>query len=535
MRGTVFVALFAGLSTLSCAFASSSGSPTLGTGVWPLPRSYSANDEVTTALPPSWGTVASSKVSFLDGGNGSELLSAALERFEQRVSALGGRGDGVASSSPYLHIDVASSAERADGIQLSSPTDADYTIRTSGPRVSISAATVYGAMHALETLLQLVEQDGDSLVLPSSSLALEDGPDYAWRGIMIDAGRRFFPVPLMKNIIDTLAVIKMNVLHLHASDHCRFSVESKKFPELTASLTGDRAGHYTQDDIRELVAYGKARGIAIVPEFDVPGHARGMLPLQANGAEFCDPPQQGGHGSQLHGTPNTLSVLDELMTEMASLFSEQRVFGLGCDETAVLGPCTLNSTFELERSLIKKVQSSSVNKTVSGWEEILFDAGAATGDTIVYAWSQYSPASVAAKGFRAIDSTSRHFYLTAPMSGSTGWDSFWYDINSTFASTPSADPSLLLGGEVSMWTDTYCAGGQQCGASSGPNPVATKLFPPTEDAAFATSVGGMIFPRALVGAGSFWRYDAGVNASSPEFADAIWKLNDRLRATGAKT
>ena len=121
------------------------------------------------------------------------------------------------------------------------------------------------------------------------------------------------------------------------------------------------------------------------------------------------------------------------------------------------------------------------------------------------------------------------------MSGSTGWDSFWYDINSTFAATPSAKPSLLLGGEVSMWTDTYCAGGAQCGASSGPNPVATKLFPPSEDDAFATSVGGMIFPRALVGAGSFWRYDASVNASSPEFADSIWKLNDRLRELGAKT
>ena len=80
-------------------------------------------------------------------------------------------------------------------------------------------------------------------------------------------------------------------------DHCRFSVESKKFPALTSSLTGDRGGFYTQDDIRELVAYGQARGVAIVPEFDVPGHTRGMLPLEASGAEFCDPPAQVGLAS----------------------------------------------------------------------------------------------------------------------------------------------------------------------------------------------------------------------------------------------
>ena len=120
-------------------------------------------------------------------------------------------------------------------------------------------------------------------MLPHSSILVHDAPSYAWRGLMLDAGRRFFPVPLLHNLLDTMAAVKLNVLHLHASDFCRWSVESKLYPNLTASLVGDRAGHYSQEDVRALVAYAHDRGIRVVPEFDVPGHARGMLPLEASG------------------------------------------------------------------------------------------------------------------------------------------------------------------------------------------------------------------------------------------------------------
>merc|ERR1719343_1689139 len=103
---------------------------------------------------------------------------------------------------------------------------------------------------------------------------------------MLDAGRRFFPVPLVKNLLDTMAAVKLNVLHLHASDMCRFGVESKLFPNLTATLVGAQGGFYTQDDVHDLVAYAADRGIRVVPEFDVPGHARGMLPIEGK-VHFC--------------------------------------------------------------------------------------------------------------------------------------------------------------------------------------------------------------------------------------------------------
>merc|ERR1719456_1322149 len=104
---------------------------------------------------------------------------------------------------------------------------------------------------------------------------------------MIDTGRRFFPMESVRNLLDTMASTKLNVLHLHASDHCRFGVESKRFPNLTASLTGVRAGFYTQQDIKDMISYAGARGIRVVPEFDVPGHSRGFIPLESEGVKFC--------------------------------------------------------------------------------------------------------------------------------------------------------------------------------------------------------------------------------------------------------
>jgi hexosaminidase len=97
---------------------------------------------------------------------------------------------------------------------------------------------------------------------------------------------------VLYDLLDTMLATKLNVLHLHVSDMCRFGVQSLVYPNLTAALTGDRAGHYTQQDIKEVIAYAKDRGVRVVPEFDVPGHSRGFLPIEARGGEsggvhFC--------------------------------------------------------------------------------------------------------------------------------------------------------------------------------------------------------------------------------------------------------
>lgn len=106
----------------------------------------------------------------------------------------------------------------------------------------------------------------------------------------------------------------------------------------------------------------------------------------------------------------------------------------------------------------------------------------------------------------------------------------YYDIAN---GVPANETHLLLGGEMSMWTDTYCYTGQ-CGARSG-TPVGSPLFPPKRDAEFGQSVGGMIWPRGFVGAAAFWNFNASTDPSSESFVRAIWRLNDQLARRGSLT
>ena len=190
----------------------------------------------------------------------------------------------------------------------------------------------------------------------------------------------------------------------HASDLCRFGVESKLYPNLTAALTGIHAGFYTQSDVADMQAYAKGLGIRVVPEFDFPGHSRGYIPASygADGVQFCEPTAP--TRTQLYGDPSgkTYKVVHDLMKEMSALF-EDDVFNIGCDETGVKGPCTQESTFAVERQLFTAIKTE-LKKTPEGWEEAYFDAQAATNDTIVNAWARHTAAEVTAVGRRAVES-----------------------------------------------------------------------------------------------------------------------------------
>eukprot|EP01052_Picozoa_sp_SAG31_P032683 SAG31_NODE_3609_length_4070_cov_2.814153_1_plen_450_part_00 len=268
-----------------------------------------------------------------------------------------------------------------------------------------------------------------------------------------------------------------------------------------------------------------------VPEFDVPGHSKGFEPL-AWGEDpkilFCS--DDVSSGNQLYDDPAgvTYKTIHALMGEMAALFTDE-VFNIGSDETSAKGRCTVNTSFAIERRLLNAIQND-FKKTPAGWEEVLFDAGAATPQTIVDAWARHTPAQITATGRRAIQSSSSHFYFTgAATGGPAGWSRSWWDISEGMT---AAQKPLLLGGEMSMWTDTYCYINQ---CQSGGQPVGHALFPPEQDEAFQRSIGGMIWPRGFVAAASYWNWRNGTDPSSPPFVQSIWKLNDALRARNLST
>jgi hexosaminidase len=117
--------------------------------------------------------------------------------------------------------------------------------------------------------LQLVTSDATTHFIPE--VVIDDKPRFPWRGLLVDVGRHFMPVEQVKKTLDGMAMVKLNVLHWHLSEDQGFRVESKRFPKL--HQLGSDGEYYTQEQLRDVVAYARDRGIRVVPEFDMPGHS----------------------------------------------------------------------------------------------------------------------------------------------------------------------------------------------------------------------------------------------------------------------
>jgi len=148
-----------------------------------------------------------------------------------------------------------------------------YSLEINETNILINAKTDVGALRGLETLLQLVHFNKEGYYF--EGVNIQDAPRFVWRGLMIDAARHFQPISVLKRNLDAMASVKLNVFHWHLTDDQGFRVESKVFPRLQ-KLASDGL-FYTQDQIRELVAYASNLGIRVVPELDVPGHASAIL------------------------------------------------------------------------------------------------------------------------------------------------------------------------------------------------------------------------------------------------------------------
>ena len=469
----------------------------------------------------------------------SSRLHRTIARMGRVVDQLAARGGGHRHSLRQLRV-VVTQPSAADEQPPNVETDYSYELTVRNATAELRAPSVFGAIYGLESFAQMLQPssaDGTVLVLPHDSIAIRDAPVYRWRGVMLDVGRRFFPVDLLHNLMETMAAVKMNVVHLHASDYCRWAVESKQFPELTKTdVTGTSPGFYTQDEIRQLVAFAADRGIRIVPEFDLPGHARALLPLADAGLKFCSFPRP----NQVMRDPagSSLKVLTALLGEMASLFPDN-VLNIGADETLIEGGCPANETRALEAELVQAVVG--MNKTAMGWEQLIW----APQPTIINAYAGYTAAQVVAKGHLAVESSANHFYFTHPAgwdppatrdrceygcAGADGWQMCWHDIGS---GVPAANASMVLGGEVSMWTDDYVFPAE-CDAFVGRVPAnGSVLYTRDLDAAFAASVGGLMWPRGFVAAGAFYRFDPQTNVSSDAFSAQMKRLGARLHKRGS--
>ena len=340
--------------------------------------------------------------------------------------------------------------------------DESYKLDISDSGAKLKAPTTLGVMRGLETLLQLVRTSSDGFAVPAVSI--EDSPRFSWRGLMIDAGRHFIPLDVLKRNLDGMAAVKLNVFHWHLSENQGFRIESKKFPKLQEM--GSDGLYYTQNEVRDLIAYARERGIRVVPEFDMPGHSTawfvGYPELASGPGPYQIERQWGVFDPAMDPTKEeTYKFLDKFIGEMAGLFPDQ-FFHIGGDEVngkewdanpkiqSFMHVHGLKDNNDLQAYFNQRVQKivAKHGKTMLGWDEILRPD--LPKDIVIQSWrGPDSLAQAAKQGYRGLLSSGyyvdlmwsaeRH-YATEPLSGAA-------------ASLTPEEQKRVLGGEACMWSE----------------------------------------------------------------------------------
>jgi hexosaminidase len=339
--------------------------------------------------------------------------------------------------------------------------DESYSLEISPAGAKLDAATTLGIMRGLGTFLQLVQTTSDGFAVPA--IAIQDQPRFLWRGVMIDVGRHFIPLDVLKRNLDGMAAVKLNVFHWHLSENQGFRIESKKFPKLQEM--GSDGLYYTQDEVRDLIAYARDRGIRVVPEFDMPGHSTawfvGYPELASGPGPYQIERKWGVFDPAMDPTQErTYKFLDGFIGEMAKLFPDQ-YFHIGGDEVngkqwdanpniqAFMHAHGLKTNQDLQAYFNTRVQKivSKHGKTMVGWDEILRPD--LPKDIVVQSWrGQDSLAAAAKQGYRGILSFGYYVDLMWPASRHYAVDPI-----SAAANLSPDEKRLILGGEACMWSE----------------------------------------------------------------------------------
>ncbi|NIM51055.1 MAG: family 20 glycosylhydrolase, partial [Gemmatimonadales bacterium] len=326
-----------------------------------------------------------------------------------------------------------------------------YHLAVTPASITISAAAHPGLFYGLQTLRQLLPSDGSHRSVPQGvawavpAVEITDQPRFQYRGMHLDVGRHFFPVPFIKNYIDLLAMYKMNTFHWHLTEDQGWRIEIKKYPRLTEvggfrketileknfdPYIGDGipyGGFYTQEEIREVVAHARARYVAVIPEIEMPGHSTAALAAYPEFActegPFEVSTKWGVHQDIYCPSEETFAFLQDVLTEVMDLFPS-RYIHIGGDEAPkirwqesqlaqdVIRREGLTDEHELQSYFIKRIEEFLLTngRRLIGWDEIL-EGGLAPEATVMSWRGMRGGIEAAREGHDVIMTPTSHVYF----------------------------------------------------------------------------------------------------------------------------
>jgi hexosaminidase len=392
-------------------------------------------------------------------GHTDERLSAGVERAMRRLE---GRTVLEFARGLAADADAATLVVECKGPGRAVPSvdeDESYTLEITERQASLRAPTVVGALRGLETFLQLLEGDRRGFYFPAVSI--NDKPRFPWRGLLIDIGRHYEPPEVLKRNLDAMAAVKLNVLHWHLTEDQGFRIESRKFPRL--AQMGSDGLYYTQEQAREIIAYAAARGIRVVPEFDMPGHSTSWLvghpELGSAPGPYKIERRAGIFEPALDPTRDeTYKFLDGFLGEMAALFPDAYMH-IGGDENegkqwnanpriqAFMKKKGIKDNHALQtyfnQRLLKILQKHG--KRMMGWDEIFQPD--LPKDVVIHSWrGPAALAEAARRGYQGILSNGFYIDLMFPAS-----QHYLNDPLPEGSTLTAEEEARVLGGEATMW------------------------------------------------------------------------------------
>ena len=424
-----------------------------------------------------------------------------LEQFE-RVSGFKFALQKVALSGNSVVIDMDKSLPKEG-----------YTLAVTPQQISIKAADYNGALYALQTLRQLLPNEVESTKLVKRdwlvpAVTITDAPQYQWRGLMLDVSRHFFPKEYILKTLDRMAMLKLNTFHFHLVDNEGWRIEIKKYPKLTevgawrvaqedklwdertpnpanafanpATAPKKYGGFYTQEDIKEIVAYATARGITVIPEIEMPAHA--MSTIAAYPELSCHKRPIGVPSGAVWpitdiycaGQEETFDFIEEVLTEVLALFPSQYIH-IGGDEATHtewehcpkcqlrMKEHQLKNVHQLQSYFIRRIDDflTSKGRTLVGWDEIM-DGGLAK-NAVVMNWRGIEVGKKALAQGNPIVLTSDCYidnyqglpdYEPQANGGYLPWKKLYnYDLEKEALADASLEKNKVLGTQANLWAE----------------------------------------------------------------------------------
>ncbi|OGD23881.1 MAG: hypothetical protein A2Y70_05980 [Candidatus Aminicenantes bacterium RBG_13_64_14] len=339
--------------------------------------------------------------------------------------------------------------------------DESYSLTVDLEKITLDAKTDIGVLRGFETLLQLLSADETGYYFPC--VAIADQPRFTWRGLLIDVGRHFQPVDVIKRNLDAMAAVKMNVFHWHLTEDQGFRVESKVFPKL--HQRGSDGMFYTQAQIRDVIEYAADRGIRVMPEFDIPGHSTSWFVAYP---EFSSAPgtygierKFGVFGPAFNPADERIyPFFDAFLKEMSALFPDPYLH-IGGDEVeghqweanpaiqAFKKKNGLADNGALQAYFNKRLLKilTKYGKKMVGWDEVLQPG--LPNDIVIHSWrGPKALVEAALKGYQGILSNGYYIDLCQPAEA--------HYLNDPLPPDSPLDDrqkALIMGGEATMWSE----------------------------------------------------------------------------------